>query len=198
MYRVLVQAVQAVQTSGWQRRFTIVGLCFVAFMLCNMDRVNMSIAILPMSKQYGWDSATIGLVQSSFFWWVGLQCLAGTTWCVAGAPVALARCQDWALSFAPGLPAANGCLNVSTTGQQGAGRCDGHLLLISGRWRMRSWRGWYSSIYQLIFPLQFHRMRQSSRKQTHEIHGEIYEPAAFISCIAAQTKWLDTYLCQQM
>jgi hypothetical protein len=60
--------VKAVQGSGWQRRFTIVALCFVAFMLCNMDRVNMSIAILPMSKQFGWDSATIGLVQSSFFW----------------------------------------------------------------------------------------------------------------------------------
>ncbi len=44
------------------------GLCFTAFMLCNMDRVNMSIAILPMSKQFGWDSAKIGLVQSSFFW----------------------------------------------------------------------------------------------------------------------------------
>ena len=28
----------------------------------------MSIAILPMSQQYGWDSATVGLVQSSFFW----------------------------------------------------------------------------------------------------------------------------------
>ena len=46
----------------------MVGLCFVAFMLCNMDRVNMSIAVLPMAKQYAWDSATIGLVQSSFFW----------------------------------------------------------------------------------------------------------------------------------
>jgi len=50
-------------------------LCFVAFMLCNMDRVNMSrvnmsIAILPMSQQYGWNSQTVGLVQSSFFWYV--------------------------------------------------------------------------------------------------------------------------------
>jgi len=33
-----------------------------------MDRVNMSIAILPMAQQYGWDTATIGIVQSSFFW----------------------------------------------------------------------------------------------------------------------------------
>lgn len=39
-------------------------------MLCNMDRVNMSIAILPISQTFKWTSATIGLVQSSFFWWV--------------------------------------------------------------------------------------------------------------------------------
>ena len=46
-------------------------LCFVAFMLCNMDRVNMGVAILPMSQEFGWDTKTMGLVQSSFFWWVG-------------------------------------------------------------------------------------------------------------------------------
>ncbi len=69
MKTLLLQVVEAVKApSKWRRRFIIVGLCFVAFMLCNMDRVNMSIAILPMSKQFNWDSATIGLVQSSFFW----------------------------------------------------------------------------------------------------------------------------------
>jgi ACS family sodium-dependent inorganic phosphate cotransporter len=46
----------------------MVVLCFVAFMLCNMDRVNMSIAILPMAAEYGWSTTTVGLVQSSFFW----------------------------------------------------------------------------------------------------------------------------------
>lgn len=30
----------------------------------------MAVAILPMRQQYGWDAATVGLVQSSFFWWV--------------------------------------------------------------------------------------------------------------------------------
>jgi ACS family sodium-dependent inorganic phosphate cotransporter len=54
--------------SGWRRRWTMVLLCFVAFMLCNMDRVNMSIAVLPMAQQYGWSTQTVGLVQSSFFW----------------------------------------------------------------------------------------------------------------------------------
>lgn len=31
-------------------------------------QVNMSIAILPMSKEFNWDPATVGLIQSSFFW----------------------------------------------------------------------------------------------------------------------------------
>eukprot|EP00798_Chlamydomonas_sp_ICE-L_P012427 gene12427-15626_t len=60
--------VEETGVTGWRQRNTIVGLCFIAFMLCNMDRVNMSVAILPMSQTYGWDSATVGLVQSSFFW----------------------------------------------------------------------------------------------------------------------------------
>ena len=52
----------------WGRRWVVVGLCFVAFMLCNMDRVNMSIA-MPAHEQAIWlGQRTIGLVQSSFFW----------------------------------------------------------------------------------------------------------------------------------
>lgn len=59
-----------VQSTGFPQRFTIVLLCFVAFMLCNMDRVNMSIAVLPMQQEFGWNSQTLGIVQSSFFWCV--------------------------------------------------------------------------------------------------------------------------------
>eukprot|EP00879_Flechtneria_rotunda_P026780 GHRR01028604.1.p1 GENE.GHRR01028604.1~~GHRR01028604.1.p1 ORF type:complete len:406 (+),score=128.53 GHRR01028604.1:292-1509(+) len=66
--------------SGWRRRWTIVLLCFMAFMLCNMDRVNMSIAVLPMSQQYGWNTQTIGLVQSSFFWGYLLTQVLGGIW----------------------------------------------------------------------------------------------------------------------
>jgi len=51
------------------RRWTVVGLCFIAFMLCNMDRVNMSISILPMAEEFNWDSQLKGIVQSSFFWY---------------------------------------------------------------------------------------------------------------------------------
>eukprot|EP00798_Chlamydomonas_sp_ICE-L_P031266 gene31266-6410_t len=66
--------------TGWRHRWTIVLLCFVAFMLCNMDRVNMSVAILPMSQMYGWNSQTVGLVQSSFFWGYLLTQVAGGIW----------------------------------------------------------------------------------------------------------------------
>lgn len=65
---------------GWQQRYTVVGLCFIAFMLCNLDRVNMSIAILPMAQSYGWDAATMGLVQSSFFWGYLLTQVLGGVW----------------------------------------------------------------------------------------------------------------------
>jgi MFS transporter, ACS family, solute carrier family 17 (sodium-dependent inorganic phosphate cotransporter), other len=64
-----VQASGYAEMRGWPKRFTIVALCFVAFMLCNMDRVNMSIAVLPMQKEFGWNSQTLGIVQSSFFWY---------------------------------------------------------------------------------------------------------------------------------
>jgi hypothetical protein len=34
----------------------------------NILQVNMSIAILPMSAEFGWNPQTVGLIQSSFFW----------------------------------------------------------------------------------------------------------------------------------
>ncbi|KAA8520644.1 hypothetical protein F0562_014900 [Nyssa sinensis] len=66
----LVDGVQEIKP-WWEqfpKRWVIVLLCFSAFLLCNMDRVNMSIAILPMSQEFNWNSATVGLIQSSFFW----------------------------------------------------------------------------------------------------------------------------------
>ncbi|XP_028191407.1 sodium-dependent phosphate transport protein 1, chloroplastic-like isoform X1 [Glycine soja] len=67
----------------WQvfpKRWVIVVLCFSAFLLCNMDRVNMSIAILPMSAEYNWNPSTVGLIQSSFFWGYLLTQIAGGIW----------------------------------------------------------------------------------------------------------------------
>ncbi|KAI4306631.1 hypothetical protein L6164_029892 [Bauhinia variegata] len=62
------------------KRWVIVILCFSAFLLCNMDRVNMSIAILPMSAEYNWNPSTVGLIQSSFFWGYLLTQIAGGIW----------------------------------------------------------------------------------------------------------------------
>ncbi|KAG0461743.1 hypothetical protein HPP92_021723 [Vanilla planifolia] len=42
-----------------------------------MDKVNLSVAIIPMSHQYGWNASTAGLVQSSFFWGYALSQLPG-------------------------------------------------------------------------------------------------------------------------
>uniref|UniRef100_A0ACD5YC74 Uncharacterized protein n=1 Tax=Avena sativa TaxID=4498 RepID=A0ACD5YC74_AVESA len=76
-------AVLVGDASWWQqlpKRWTIVVLCFFSFLLCNMDRVNMSIAILPMSAEYGWSPATVGLIQSSFFWGYLLTQILGGIW----------------------------------------------------------------------------------------------------------------------
>ncbi|XP_078446090.1 major facilitator superfamily protein [Wolffia australiana] len=67
-------------SSQFPKRWVIVLLCFVAFLLCNMDRVNMSIAILPMSTEFNWNPATVGLIQSSFFWGYLLTQIIGGIW----------------------------------------------------------------------------------------------------------------------
>ncbi|KAJ4768937.1 phosphate transporter 4 [Rhynchospora pubera] len=66
--------------TGLPKRWIIVLLCFSSFLLCNMDRVNMSIAILPMSAEFNWSPATVGLIQSSFFWGYLLTQIAGGIW----------------------------------------------------------------------------------------------------------------------
>lgn len=53
---------------SWPRRYTVVLLFALATALCYIDRVNISIAIIPLSRARGYDSASKGLVLSSFFW----------------------------------------------------------------------------------------------------------------------------------
>ncbi|XP_010544389.1 PREDICTED: ascorbate transporter, chloroplastic-like isoform X1 [Tarenaya hassleriana] len=80
---VLVEGSLQDASPWWQlfpKRWVIVLLCFASFLLCNMDRVNMSIAILPMSQQFNWNSATVGLIQSSFFWGYLLTQILGGIW----------------------------------------------------------------------------------------------------------------------
>ncbi|KAI3422814.1 MFS domain-containing protein [Psidium guajava] len=59
------------------QRYKLIGTTSLAFVICNMDKVNLSVAIIPMSHQLGWNSSVAGLVQSSFFWGYALSQLPG-------------------------------------------------------------------------------------------------------------------------
>nr|GMC58629.1 pentatricopeptide repeat-containing protein At5g66520-like [Ipomoea batatas] len=59
------------------QRYKLIGTTALAFVICNMDKVNLSVAIIPMSHQFGWNSSVAGLVQSSFFWGYALSQLPG-------------------------------------------------------------------------------------------------------------------------
>ena len=58
---------QVKESKGWQTRYTMVCLCAAATFICYIDRVNISVAIIPMAEEFGWDQATRGLVLSAFF-----------------------------------------------------------------------------------------------------------------------------------
>lgn len=59
---------RAINPTLWPERFRVVFLCFLSFVICNCDRINISVAILPMAKYYGWSQTTVGIIQSAFFW----------------------------------------------------------------------------------------------------------------------------------
>lgn len=40
----------------------------LALMVCNMDRICMAVAIVPMAAEFGWAPSTQGIVQSAFLW----------------------------------------------------------------------------------------------------------------------------------
>ena len=60
-------AAAATEPRYWPRRHTLVLLAFAALFICYIDRVNISVAIIPMARDMGWDTATQGAVLSSFF-----------------------------------------------------------------------------------------------------------------------------------
>lgn len=58
-------------------RYKTVFATSIAFVICNMDKVNISVAIIPMAQDFGWSPTTTGLVQSSFFYGYLLSQLPG-------------------------------------------------------------------------------------------------------------------------
>ena len=52
--------------SSLPRRAHVVILTFVAVFICYIDRVNISVAIIPMAEEYNWGLRTQGMVLSSF------------------------------------------------------------------------------------------------------------------------------------
>jgi ACS family sodium-dependent inorganic phosphate cotransporter len=93
----------------WPRRYTVVALFALATALCYIDRVNISIAIIPLARQKGYDAAAKGLVLSSFFWgYLWLQLLGG--WMAdrfGGKRVLAAGVALWSLATFLTPPAAS-------------------------------------------------------------------------------------------
>jgi ACS family sodium-dependent inorganic phosphate cotransporter len=59
---------QIARPLAWPRRFTVVALFFFATVLCYVDRVSISVAIIPLSRDRGYDAAAQGIILSAFFW----------------------------------------------------------------------------------------------------------------------------------
>jgi ACS family sodium-dependent inorganic phosphate cotransporter len=95
----------------------------LAFVVCNMDKVNMSVAIIPMAQEYGWSAGVAGLVQSAFFWGYILCQLPGgyLSSAVGGRTIMPAGVGLWSLATAavpllagtvPGLCAARAAVGL--------------------------------------------------------------------------------------
>jgi hypothetical protein len=58
----VASAVQPVP-AAFPERVKVVALVAAIMLLCNADRVVMSVAVVPLAAQYGWSSSFVGIVQ---------------------------------------------------------------------------------------------------------------------------------------
>ncbi|MFZ1888420.1 MAG: ACS family MFS transporter [Candidatus Binataceae bacterium] len=58
----------SITPSRFPRRYTIVALYFLATMLCYVDRVSISVAIIPLARRFDYAAGAQGLILSAFFW----------------------------------------------------------------------------------------------------------------------------------
>eukprot|EP00878_Enallax_costatus_P013355 GHUV01013962.1.p1 GENE.GHUV01013962.1~~GHUV01013962.1.p1 ORF type:complete len:155 (+),score=30.11 GHUV01013962.1:260-724(+) len=52
--------------SSWFTR--VVCPLALVLLVCNMDRICLSVAIMPMAQEFGWPATVQGLIQSAFLW----------------------------------------------------------------------------------------------------------------------------------
>ena len=48
-------------------RFKLIFMSFLAVFICYIDRINISVAIIPMQEQFGWNEAQVGIIFSIFY-----------------------------------------------------------------------------------------------------------------------------------
>ena len=49
------------------QRINLIGYSTLAVIICYIDRVNISVAIIPMQEQFGWSDSQVGFIFSSFY-----------------------------------------------------------------------------------------------------------------------------------
>lgn len=85
----------------------VVGPTALALLVCNMDRICMSIAILPMSQEFGWPQGVQGLVQSGFLWgYMATQMIGGALADKHGGRLVMANSIFWFSLASLLMPAA--------------------------------------------------------------------------------------------
>src|SRR5882757_8942681 len=64
--------------TGFPQRYVVAGLFFLGTALCYIDRISISVAIIPLARDFGYDSAAKGLVLSAVFWgYIWTQLIGG-------------------------------------------------------------------------------------------------------------------------